>query len=193
MCLVYWSKQTRHDYVNIDNEWGVFAFKKTSAFAEILRFEVEGELLQRGQKLLLLLWCGPGGGQRQVCRHRFAIWKEFYGNTVYETTGGNTEPQMCVTHTTDVQGVDYRRGVNSNWSVTVPRTHEQQWHRPRLLNRNCVALLPLPEAFIWFNDLITALASCCICFWHTQREKWKSPTCSFKHNRLWGLGTIAIY
>lgn len=47
---------------------------------DILRFELEGELLQHAQKLFLLLRRGSGGSHRQVRRHRFAIWKEIEGN-----------------------------------------------------------------------------------------------------------------
>ena len=54
--------------------------KDICVFAETLRFKLQGELLQRSQKLLLLLRRRPGGRQRQVRRHRFTIWTQFYGN-----------------------------------------------------------------------------------------------------------------
>ena len=74
-CVINKKSLENHDYVNIHNYLGVLG-----PFAVILRFELERELLQCSHKLLLLLWRGPGRGQRQVCRNRFAIWKKCHEN-----------------------------------------------------------------------------------------------------------------
>lgn len=68
----------------------------------MLRFELEGELLQHGQKLLLLLRRGPGGGQRQVRRHRFAIWKKFM--EIWDDSREG-EAQKCVMLTSKESGL----------------------------------------------------------------------------------------
>lgn len=100
-----------YDNVNIHNYLGVLG-----PFTVILRFELEGELLQRSHKLLLLLWRGPGRGQRQVCRHRFAIWKKCDENT-WDTRGN----KMC---SADVHGAD-NRSQDSSYVLQYCRDMDQ--------------------------------------------------------------------